>query len=39
MKANVFTAPELCEATIKSLEKNKFLNAYVSYADQEQMMR
>lgn len=39
MKANVFTAQELCEATIQSLEKNKHLNAYVTYRDQEVMMK
>jgi Asp-tRNA(Asn)/Glu-tRNA(Gln) amidotransferase A subunit family amidase len=39
MKANVFTAQELCDATIKQLEECRHLNAYVSYADQAQMRR
>jgi len=39
MQQNIFTAQQLCEATIKSIEKNKFLNAYVSHADQDQMRK
>lgn len=37
MKAGYLSATDLCEATIKSLEKNKFLNCYVNFADFEQM--
>ena len=39
MQQNIFTAQQLCEATIKSIEKNKHLNAYVSHADQDQMRK
>jgi Asp-tRNA(Asn)/Glu-tRNA(Gln) amidotransferase A subunit family amidase len=39
MKANVFTSPELIEASIKNLNKYDYLNAYVSYRDQEIMMK
>ena len=39
MKANVFTSPELVEASIKNLDKYDYLNAYVSYRDREVMMK
>ena len=39
MKANVFTSPELIEASVKNLEKYDYLNAYVSYRDRDIMYK
>ena len=35
MKANVFTSPELVQASIENLDKYDYLNAYVTYRDRE----
>ena len=39
MKANVFTAPELIEATYENIEARKNLNAYVTVRDKEEALR
>ena len=39
MKANVFTSPELIEASVKNLQKYDYLNAYVSYRDTDLMFK
>ena len=39
MKAGYMKPTELCEATIKSLKTNEFLNCYVNFADFDQMRR
>ena len=39
MKANVFTCPELIEATYDNIESQKHLNAYVNVRAQEQALK
>ena len=39
MKANVFTAPELIEATYENMEKRAHLNGYVSIRPKEEALR
>ncbi len=39
MKANVFTSPELVQASIENLDKFDYLNAYVTYRDRDLMMK
>lgn len=39
MKANVFTSPELIEATYENIEARKNLNAYVTVRDKEEALR
>ena len=39
MKANVFTAPELIEATFDNMEKLQDLNAYISKRPKEDALR
>ena len=39
MKANVFTAPELIEATFENMDKLQHLNAYISVRDKEEAIK
>ena len=39
MKANVFTAPELCDEVFKNMEDNNHLNAFVNYRDRDVIMK
>ena len=39
MKANVFTAPELIEATYENMEARKHLNGYVSIRPKEEALK
>lgn len=39
MKANVFTAPELIEATFENMDKLQHLNGYISVRDKEEAIR
>ena len=39
MKANVFTCPELVEATYDNIEAQSHLNAYVNIRDQSEALR
>ena len=39
MKANVFSSPELVEATYANIEKNKHLNGYVNVRPMEEALR
>ena len=39
MKANVFTAPELIEATFENMDKLQDLNGYISVRPKEEALR
>ena len=39
MKANVFTCPELVEATYENINRQQHLNAYVNVRDKQEALR